>query len=67
MNLIKESVWGFLSVKLPIIGAFLLGVLPIVIERAMNEQLIPMEYHAILLAVVLPALSAIGRKIKQDK
>lgn len=67
MNLIKESVWGFLSVKLPIIGAFLLGILPIVIERAMNEQLIPLEYHAILLAVVLPTLSAIGRKIKQDK
>ena len=67
MKFIPENVWKYLSVKLPIIGAFLLGVLPVLIQEGINTQLIPTEYHAILLSVVLPALAYIGRKIAQPK
>lgn len=67
MKLIEQSAWKYLSVKLPIIGAFLLGVLPVLIQEGINTQLIPTEYHAILLSVVLPALACIGRKIAQPK
>lgn len=67
MKFIPENVWKYLSVKLPIIGAFLLGVLPVLIQEGINTQLIPTEYHAILLSVILPALAYIGRKIAQPK
>ena len=67
MKFIPENVWKYLSVKLPIIGAFLLGVLPVLIQEGINTQLIPAEYHALLLSVVLPALAYIGRKIAQPK
>lgn len=67
MKFIPENVWKYLSVKLPIIGAFLLGVLPVLIQEGINTQLIPTEYHALLLSVVLPALAYIGRKIAQPK
>ena len=67
MKFIPENVWKYLSVKLPIIGDFLLGVLPVLIQEGINTQLIPAEYHAILLSVVLPALAYIGRKIAQPK
>lgn len=67
MKFIPENVWKYLSVKLPIIGAFLLGVLPVLIQEGINTQLIPTEYHALLLSIVLPALAYIGRKIAQPK
>lgn len=67
MKFIPENVWKYLSVKLPIIGAFLLGVLPVLIQEGINRQLIPTEYHALLLSIVLPALAYIGRKIAQPK
>jgi hypothetical protein len=44
-----------------------LGVLPVLIQEGINTQLIPAEYHAILLSVVLPALAYVGRKIAQPK
>lgn len=67
MKFIPENVWKYLSVKLPIIGAFLLGVLPVLIQEGINTQLIPTKYHALLLSLVLPALAYIGRKIAQPK
>lgn len=67
MKLIEQSVWKYLSVKLPILGAFLLGVLPVLIQKGIDTQLIPTEYHALLLSTVLPALAYIGRKIAQPK
>ena len=67
MKFIQENVWKYLSVKLPIIGAFLLGVLPVLIQEGINTQLIPIEYHALLLSIVLPALAYIGRKIAQPQ
>ena len=65
MKLIKQNSWQYLSVKLPIVGAFLLGVIPVLIQEGINTQLIPSEYHALLLSIVLPLLAVIGRKIKQ--
>ncbi len=65
MKLIKQNSWQYLSVKLPIVGAFLLGVIPVLIQEGINTQLIPPEYHALLLSIVLPLLAVIGRKIKQ--
>lgn len=65
MKLIEQSSWQYLSVKLPIVGAFLLGVIPVLIQEGINTQLIPSEYHALLLSIVLPLLAVIGRKIKQ--
>ena len=67
MKLIEQNSWQYLSVKLPIVGAFLLGVIPVLIEQGINTQLIPSEYHALLLSVVLPLLAVIGRKIKQPE
>ncbi|WP_180134151.1 N-acetylmuramoyl-L-alanine amidase [Acinetobacter sp. YH12071] len=67
MKFIPENVWKYLSVKLPVLGAFLLGVLPVLIQEGINTQLIPTEYHALLLSVVLPALAYIGRKIAQPQ
>ena len=67
MKLIQENVLKYTSVKWPLIGAFLLGVLPVLIQEGINTQLIPAEYHAILLSVILPALAYIGRKIAQPK
>ena len=65
MKLIEQNSWQYLSVKLPIVGAFLLGVIPVLIQEGINTQLIPSEYHALLLSIVLPLLAVIGRKIKQ--
>ena len=67
MKLIEQNVWKYLSVKLPVLGAFLLGALPVLLQEGINTQLIPAEYHAMLLSVVLPALAFIGRKIAQPK
>lgn len=67
MKLIEQNSWQYLSVKLPIVGAFLLGVIPVLIEQGINTQLIPSEYHALLLSIVLPLLATIGRKIKQPE
>ena len=67
MKFIPENVWKYLSVKLPVLGAFLLGVLPVLIQEGINTQLIPTEYHALLLSIVLPALSWLGRKIAQPQ
>ena len=57
----------YLSVKLPIVGAFLLGVLPVLIQEGMNQQLIPVEYHALLMSFVLPLLAYLGRKKHQPE
>ena len=67
MKFIPENVWKYLSVKLPVLGAFLLGVLPVLIQEGINTQLIPTVFHALLLSIVLPALAYIGRKIAQPK
>lgn len=65
MKLIKENAWQYLSVKLPILGAFLLLVIVPLLQWALDFELIPEQYKAIVVGVVLPLLSLIGKKIYQ--
>ena len=67
MKFIQESAWQYLSVKLPAWGAFIFGVLPVLIQEGMNTQLIAPQYHAMLLTVVLPALALFGKKKYQPE
>ena len=50
-----DSPFKYLSLKLPILGAFLLGVIPVLLQEGINTQLIPPEYHTLILSIVLPA------------
>ena len=65
MKLIKENPWQYLSVKLPMLGAFLLLVLIPALQWALDFELIPEQYKAIVVGVVLPLLALIGKKIYQ--
>ena len=67
MKFIQESAWQYLSVKLPVWGAFIFGVLPVLIQEGVNTQLIAPQYHAMLLTVVLPALALFGKKKYQPE
>lgn len=59
--------WSFLQVKLPTWGLFLLGALPILIQLGLDKQWIPIEYHALILSLVLPVLREIGKRIPQPE
>lgn len=65
MKLINESAWKYLSVKLPILGAFFLLVLIPLVQWLIDYQIIPPQYHALITGIVLPALAWLGRKIAQ--
>ena len=67
MKLINESAFKHLSVKLPMLGAFLLLVLIPALQWALDFQVIPKEYEAVLIGVILPLLAFIGRKIYQPQ
>ena len=65
MKFIEENVWKYLSVKLPMLGAFLLLVLIPGLQWAVDFKVIPTEYHATITGVVIVWLGWIGRKIYQ--
>lgn len=67
MKFIDESAFKYLSVKAPFIGAFILGVIPVLLQNGMDLQIIPVKYHAVLLTVVLPLLAAWGKKVYQPE
>jgi len=67
MKLINESAFKHLSVKLPMLGAFLMLVLIPALQWALDFQVIPKEYEAVLIGVILPLLAFIGRKIYQPQ
>ncbi|MFU8925114.1 TIGR02594 family protein [Acinetobacter puyangensis] len=67
MKFIEESAFKYLSVKAPMIGAFILGVIPVLLQNGMDLQIIPVEYHAAILTIVLPLLAVLGKKIKQPE
>ena len=67
MKLINESAFKHLSVKLPMLGAFLLLVLIPALQWALDFQVIPKEYEPIIIGTVLPLLAFIGRKIYQPQ
>ena len=65
MNFINESAWKYLSVKLPILGAFLMLVLIPLLQWLTDYQIIPQQYHATVTGIMIPALAWLGRKIAQ--
>ena len=65
MKLINESAFKHLSVKLRMLGAFLLLVLIPALQWALDFELVPKEYEPIIIGTVLPLLAFIGRKIYQ--
>ena len=67
MKLINESAFKHLSVKLPMLGAFLLLVLIPALQWALDFELVPKEYEPIIIGTVLPLLAFIGRKIYQPQ
>ena len=64
MKLIQESALQYLSVKLPLLGAFLMLAV-LVIQWALDFNFIPEQYAPFIIGTVLPALSWVGRKIAQ--
>lgn len=62
MKLIEQSAWKYLSVKLPILGAFLLLVVIPALQWAMDFKVIPVEYHAYVTGGVMVFLSWLGKK-----
>ena len=67
MKLINESAFKHLSVKLPMLGAFLLLVLIPAVQWALDFELVPKAYEPIIIGTVLPLLAFIGRKIYQPQ
>ena len=65
MKLIEQSAWKYLSVKLPILGAFLLLVIIPALQWAMDFKVIPVEYHAYVTGGVMVFLSWLGKKLYQ--
>ena len=64
MKFIEQSAFKYLSVKLPYLGAFLM-LLVLVLQWALDFELIPQQYAPFIVATVLPILSHIGKKIYQ--
>src|SRR5690606_39245658 len=64
MKFIPENVWKYLSVKLPLLGAFLM-LAALVLQWALDFNFIPEQYAPFIIGTVLPAFGWIGRKIAQ--
>lgn len=67
MSFTSDNPMKYLSVKWPLWGAFLFGLLPAILQQGIDTQIIPSEYHAMLLTVVLPALALFGKKKYQPE
>jgi len=67
MKLSADNPLKYLSVKWPLWDTFIFGLLPAVLQQGMDTQVIPAEYHAVLLSVVLPILGYIGKKKYQPE
>jgi lysozyme len=65
MKFINENAWKYLSVKLPILGAFLMLVLIPALQWAVDFKIIPVEYHAYVTGGLMVVLSYIGKKLYQ--
>ena len=64
MAFIKESVIKKYSVLLPYIGGTV-SLLALVLQAALDNQTIPLEYNLIVSSMVIPMLAHFGRKWKQ--
>ena len=65
MAFIKEGVLKKYSVLLPYIGG-VLSLALVLIQSAIDNQLIPVEQQLIVASLVIPGLAHLGRKIKQS-
>lgn len=65
MKFINENAWKYLSVKLPILGAFLMLVLIPALQWVVDFKIIPVEYHAYVTGGLMVVLSYIGKKLYQ--
>lgn len=64
MKLINENPWQYLSVKLPMLGAFFMLVV-LVLQWALDYKIIDGDTAAIVASTIIPALTWLGRKIAQ--
>lgn len=64
MKFIEQNALQYLSVKLPLLGAFLMLAV-LVIQWALDFNFVPQQYAPFIVGIVLPALSWLGRKIAQ--
>lgn len=64
MKFIQENALQYLSVKLPLLGAFLMLAV-LVLQWGLDFNFIPEQYAPFIIGTVLPALSWLGRKIAQ--
>ena len=62
MKFIEQNAWQYLSVKLPILGAFFMLVVIPALEWAVKFEIIPSEYHAFVTGGVMGFLSWLGKK-----
>lgn len=67
MSFTSDNPMKYLSVKLPVWGAFILGIIPVILQQGIDTQIIPPEYHAMLLTIILPALALFGKKKYQPE
>lgn len=67
MKLINENPWQYLSVKLPMLGAFLMLVVIPLLQWMIDFEVIPAQYHAFVTGTLMVVLSWIGKKIYQPK
>lgn len=64
MKFIEQNALQYLSVKLPLLGAFLMLAV-LVIQWALDFNFVSQQYAPFIVGTVLPALSWLGRKIAQ--
>lgn len=67
MKTIKDSPWRYLSVKLPMMGAFLMLVVIPALQVAVDFTIIPVKYHGFVTGTLMAILSYIGKLIYQPE
>lgn len=67
MKTIKDSPWRYLSVKLPMMGAFLMLVVIPALQVAVDFTIIPTKYHGFVTGTLMAILSYIGKLIYQPE
>lgn len=64
---IKRSPWLYLSVKLPMMGAFLMLVVIPALQVAVDFVIIPERYHGFVTGILMACLSYVGKVIYQPE
>lgn len=64
---IKQSPWLYLSVKLPMMGAFLMLVVIPALQLAVDFTIIPPKCHGFVTGALMAVLSYVGKLIYQPE